>query len=105
MPATPLYHDHRASRGQSSERPVAYGPSPQKNRRDASGPEPWEQVARRPLDRARPKALMKAIDGLNEYYGREALAHAAAGRSKAWKLRRDVMSRAIRKNWSELLLV
>ena len=40
--------------------------------------------------------LKKAMDSLNAHYGRDTLAYAAAGRRKAWKLRRDFMSSGTR---------
>jgi DNA polymerase V len=56
-------------------------------------------------DTARSKALMRAMDGLNAHYGRDTLAYAAAGRQKAWKLRRDFMSPRYTTSWRELLSV
>jgi DNA polymerase V len=48
---------------------------------------------------------MKAMDGLNASCGRDTLAFAAAGRGKAWKLRRDFMSPRYTTSWNELLAV
>jgi DNA polymerase V len=48
---------------------------------------------------------MKAKDTLNADCGRATLADAAAGRRKAWKLRRDFMSPRFTTTWSELLAV
>jgi Domain of unknown function (DUF4113) len=43
-------------------------------------------------DNPRAVALMKVMDERNADFGRDTLAYGAAGRSKTWKLRGDVMS-------------
>jgi DNA polymerase V len=56
-------------------------------------------------DTPRSKSLMKALDSLNEYYGRGTLTYASAGRQQAWKLRRDHISPRYTTSWEELLKV
>ena len=56
-------------------------------------------------DDPRSKARMKALDALNGRYGRETVAFAATGRARAWKLRRDLLSKRYTTDWDELLRV
>jgi len=56
-------------------------------------------------DNSRSKALMKALDSLNAYYGRGTLTYASSGRRQAWKLRRDYISPRYTTSWEELLTV
>lgn len=56
-------------------------------------------------DGARSRALMRAVDGLNARFGRDAVAFAAAGRRRAWRLRSDHLSPRYTTRWSDLLRV
>jgi DNA polymerase V len=56
-------------------------------------------------DTPRSKSLMKALDGLNAYYGRGTLTYASSGRLQPWKLRRDHISPRYTTSWDELLRV
>jgi DNA polymerase V len=51
------------------------------------------------------KALMKAVDNLNAYYGRDTLAYASSGLMRGWILRREFISPRYTTSWSELLQV
>jgi DNA polymerase V len=55
------------------------------------------------LDDNRSQARMKAIDTLNGRYGRDTISYAATGRKRAWKLRRDLLSKRYTTDWDELL--
>ncbi len=56
-------------------------------------------------DSPRTMLLMRSVDHLNHKYGRGTVVHATAGRSHAWKLRTDHLSRRYTTNWAELLAV
>jgi DNA polymerase V len=58
-----------------------------------------------PPDNPRSKARMKALDFLNGRYGRDTLTFAATGRARAWKLRRELLSKRYTTDWNELLSV
>ena len=46
---------------------------------------------------------MKALDALNRRYDQDTGTFAAAGRLRAWKLRREMLSPRYKTNWRELL--
>jgi len=56
-------------------------------------------------DEARRVMLMRAVDQLNGRFGRDTVSFAAAGRRRAWKLHREFLSRATRRNGMRLLRV
>ena len=56
-------------------------------------------------DTPRSKALMRALDGLNERYGREAVKLAGSGIERGWKLRSEQRSAHFTTDWNELLCV
>lgn len=51
------------------------------------------------------KARMRAVDALNQRYGRDTITFAAAGRRRGWKLRTDYISPRYTTCWDELLHV
>ena len=56
-------------------------------------------------DSARRVTLMRTVDGLNLRFGRDTVSFAAAGRRRAWKLRREFLSPRYTTAWDELLRV
>jgi len=56
-------------------------------------------------DTPRSKALMRAVDGINERYGREAIKLAGSGIERGWKLRSEQRSARFTTDWDELLCV
>ena len=51
------------------------------------------------------RRLMKVIDGLNGRYGQDTVTFARAGRTRTWKLRREMISQCYTTKWAELLRV
>jgi DNA polymerase V len=56
-------------------------------------------------DDARRVMLMRTVDRLNIRFGRDTVSFAAAGRRRAWKLRRGFVSSCFATAWDELLRV
>jgi DNA polymerase V len=54
-----------------------------------------------------PKSLarMKAVDALNQRFGRDTISFAVSGRQRGWKLRSEFISPRYTTNWTELLSV
>lgn len=46
--------------------------------------------------------FMKALDELNERFGRDTLGFAGSGLARLWKLRRDLLSKRCTTGWNEL---
>jgi DNA polymerase V len=60
----------------------------------------WEEP-----DSPKSKALMRAVDRLNEELGRDTISLAASGRKRSWKLRAGQRSPRYTTDWDELLQV
>jgi DNA polymerase V len=57
------------------------------------------------LDREKNKNLMKYVDNLNMYYGRDVVKSAAQGYDRKWKLRQEKLSPCYTTRWSDLLTI
>jgi DNA polymerase V len=56
-------------------------------------------------DHIKQNRLMKYIDKLNQYWGRDTVKTASAGIKQEWKMRRDYCSPRYTTNWNELLTI
>src|SRR3546814_6667141 len=50
------------------------------------------------------QARMRAIDSLNRRFGRDTVTYGTTGTRRAWKLRREFISRRYTTSWDELLV-
>ena len=57
------------------------------------------------LDREKNEHLMKAMDSLNNLYGRDVVKSAAQGFDRKWKLRQEKLSPCYTSKWSDLLTI
>ena len=51
------------------------------------------------------QAVMKSLDTLNNWYGREKVGLAATGTGRKWKLRQEFKTKCFTTNWEELMEV